>query len=191
MLPRESQKKNMRLRPQFRLSTSLILECFPAAAAGSASRAFLTRCRSRRINLINFTWLAFNVHSGKRDHPIPASDRNQRAFGVLSVLLQRNRFGSDGYTMMMDFHNLQLPFLCQLSKSTPNILWRVGSSVHNQFLQVGRGNPAVIAAKISLKSFLDRPARKMPAAARIRAASSTKDSPRKRGSRPTRTRCGR
>jgi hypothetical protein len=63
---------------------------------------------------------------------------------------------------MMDLHNLQLPFLCQLSKSAPNILWSVGSSVHNQFLQVGRGNPAVMAAKISLKSFLDRPAGKMP-----------------------------
>jgi hypothetical protein len=136
------------------------------------SRIVPIRCRSRRIN---FTWLAFNVHSGKRDHPIPASDRNQSAFGVLSVLLQRNRFGSDGYTMMLDFHNLQLPFLCQLSKSTPNILWSVGSSVHNQFLQVGRGNPAVIAAKLSLKSFFDRPARKMPAAARIalHAVSST------------------
>ena len=68
---------------------------------------------------------------------------------------------------MMDFHNLSLPFLCQLSKSAPNILWSVGSSVHNQFLQVGRGNPAVMVAWISLKSFFDGPAAKMPAAARI------------------------
>jgi hypothetical protein len=36
-----------------------------------------------------FTWLAFNVYSGKRDNPIPAGDRNQMAFCILSVLLQR------------------------------------------------------------------------------------------------------
>jgi hypothetical protein len=57
--------------------------------------------------------------------------------------------------MIADVHNLQLPFLCQLSKSAPNILWSVGSSLHNQFLQVGRGNPAVMFAKISLQSFFE------------------------------------
>jgi hypothetical protein len=50
--------------------------------------------------------------------------------------------------MIVDVHNLQLPFLCQLSKSAPNILWSVGSSLHNQFLQIGRGNPAVMVTKI-------------------------------------------
>jgi len=94
-----------------------------------------------------------------------------------------NANGLNDRAMMMDFHNLQLPFLCQLSKSAPNILWSVGSSVHNQFLQVGRGNAAVMAAKISLKSFLDRPARKMPAAARIAHRAM---SPRYRAHRPSR-----
>jgi hypothetical protein len=54
--------------------------------------------------------------------------------------------------MISDIHNLQLPFLCQLSKSAPNILWSAGNSLHNQFLQVGSGNPAVMVAKISLRS---------------------------------------
>jgi hypothetical protein len=105
------------------------------------------------------------------------------ALGVL--LLQRKQItsGLNDHAMMMDFHNLQLPLLCQLSKSAPNILWSVGSSVQNQFLQVGHGNPAVMAAKISLKSFLDRPAGKMPAAARIAHHAA---SPRFRAHRPSR-----
>jgi hypothetical protein len=53
--------------------------------------------------------------------------------------------------MIADLHSLQLPLLCQLSKSAPNILWSAGNSLHNEFLQVGRGNPAVMMAKISLK----------------------------------------
>ncbi len=57
--------------------------------------------------------------------------------------------------MIADVHNLQLPFLCQLSKSTPNILWSVASSLHNQVLQIGRGNPAVMVAKISFQSLLE------------------------------------
>jgi hypothetical protein len=69
--------------------------------------------------------------------------------------------------MMVDFHNIPLIFLCQLSKSAPNILWSVGSSVHNQFLQVGRGSPAVMAAKISLRSLLEGRAGKAPGAAKI------------------------
>jgi len=68
--------------------------------------------------------------------------------------------------MMVDFHNLQLLFLCQLSKSAPNILWSVGSSVHNQFLQVGRSNPAVMAARISLGSWLEAHPGKMPGVAK-------------------------
>jgi len=54
--------------------------------------------------------------------------------------------------MISDIHNFQLPLLCQLSKSAPNILWSVGSSLQNQFLQVGRGNAAVMVARISLQS---------------------------------------
>jgi hypothetical protein len=59
--------------------------------------------------------------------------------------------------MMVDLHNLQLPLLCQLSRSAPNILWSVGSSLQNQFLQVGGDNPAVMAARISFKSLLANP----------------------------------
>jgi hypothetical protein len=72
----------------------------------------------------------------------------------------------------MDLHNLQLPLLCQLSKSAPNILWSVGSSVHNQFLQVGRGNPAVMVARISLRSLLEGRAGKTPRAAKIASEAS-------------------
>jgi hypothetical protein len=57
--------------------------------------------------------------------------------------------------MVSDLHNLQLPLLCQLSKSAPNILWSVGSSLQNQFLQVGQGNPAVMVARISLQSVFE------------------------------------
>jgi hypothetical protein len=85
------------------------------------------------------------------------------------VLLQRNRFQAKPYgaTMFIDCHNLQLPLLCQLSKSAPNILWSVGSSLHNQFLQVGRGNPAVMAAKLSLRSLRAGPAEKASGAAKV------------------------
>jgi hypothetical protein len=51
----------------------------------------------------------------------------------------------------------------------PNILWSLGSSVHNQFLQVGRGNPAVVAAKISLNSLLERQIGKTPGAPKATA----------------------
>jgi hypothetical protein len=68
---------------------------------------------------------------------------------------------------MTDIHSLQLIFLCQISKSTPNILWSVGSSLHNQFLQVGRGNPAVMVARMSFNSVLERYAGKAPRAAGI------------------------
>jgi hypothetical protein len=68
--------------------------------------------------------------------------------------------------MFADLHNLQLPFLCcQLSKSAPNILWSVGSSIHNQFWQIGRVSAAVMVAKMSL-SFEDR-YRKTPGVAKI------------------------
>ncbi len=69
--------------------------------------------------------------------------------------------------MIVDFHNLELFFLCQLSKSAPNILWSIGSSMHNQFLQVGRVKPAVMAARISLKSFLERHTGTVPGAEEI------------------------
>jgi hypothetical protein len=67
--------------------------------------------------------------------------------------------------MIADLHGLQITLLCQLSKSTPNILWSVGSSLHNQFLQVGSENPAVMVARLSLNSMLGRHAGKTPPAA--------------------------
>jgi hypothetical protein len=77
--------------------------------------------------------------------------------------------------MMTDLHNLQLPLLCQLSKSAPNILWSLGSLFHNQFLQFGRGNPAVMVARVFFKSLLEWQAGKMPGAAKIaRDASQTR-----------------
>jgi hypothetical protein len=76
--------------------------------------------------------------------------------------------------MIADFHNLQFSLLCQLSKSTPNILWSVGSSLHNQFLQVGRGSPAVMVARLSLNSMLGRHAGgPTPAALTASGASTT------------------
>jgi len=69
--------------------------------------------------------------------------------------------------MISDFHNLQLLLLCQVSKSAPNILWSMGSSLQNQFLQVGRENPAVIMARMSLNSVLERGAGRKSGAPRI------------------------
>jgi hypothetical protein len=56
--------------------------------------------------------------------------------------------------MMADLHDLQLPFLCLLWKAAPNILWSLGGASHNQFLQVRRDNPAIVAARIPLMSLL-------------------------------------
>jgi hypothetical protein len=51
--------------------------------------------------------------------------------------------------MIADIHNFQLPFLCQLSKSAPNVLWTVRGFLSENPLQVARSNPAVIVAKVS------------------------------------------
>jgi len=56
--------------------------------------------------------------------------------------------------MMVDPHNLQLPFFCLLWKAAPNILWSLGGAAHSQFLQVRRDNPAIMAARLSLMSLL-------------------------------------
>jgi hypothetical protein len=77
--------------------------------------------------------------------------------GILATLVALSRTVT---CMISDIHNLQLPLLCQLSKSTPNILWSVGSSLHNQFLQVCSGNPAVMVARMSFNAVLDRHAGK-------------------------------
>jgi hypothetical protein len=57
--------------------------------------------------------------------------------------------------MMMDPHNLQLPFFCLLWKAAPNILWSLGDAAHNHFLQVTGDNPAIMAARLWLMSLLD------------------------------------
>jgi hypothetical protein len=85
-------------------------------------------------------------------------------FGILATPVALSRTVT---CMISDIHNLQLPLLCQLSKSTPNILWSVGTSLHNQFWQVGRGNPAVMAARISFNSVLERHSGKTSRAAGI------------------------
>jgi hypothetical protein len=56
--------------------------------------------------------------------------------------------------MMLDPHDLQLPFFCLLWKAAPNILWSLGGAAHNQFLQVRRDNPAIMAVRLSLMSLL-------------------------------------
>jgi len=55
--------------------------------------------------------------------------------------------------MMMDPCNFQLPLFCLLWKAAPNILWSLGGA-HNQFLQVRRDNPAIMAARLSLMALL-------------------------------------
>ena len=56
--------------------------------------------------------------------------------------------------MMVDPHILELPCLCVLWKAAPNILWSLSGASHNQFLQVRRDNPAIVAARLSLMSLL-------------------------------------
>jgi hypothetical protein len=56
--------------------------------------------------------------------------------------------------MMVDPHILQLPCLCLLWKAAPNILWSLSGAANNNFLQVRRDNPAIMAARISLMSWL-------------------------------------
>jgi len=51
--------------------------------------------------------------------------------------------------MIAEFNHLELSLICQLSKWTPNILWSVGSSFHNQLLQVGRGHAAMMVVRLS------------------------------------------
>jgi hypothetical protein len=74
--------------------------------------------------------------------------------------------------MIADFHNLQFCLLCQISKSTPNILWSLASSLHSQFLQVGRGSPAAMVARLSFNSMLGRHTATMAPAAVIAGGAS-------------------
>ncbi len=54
--------------------------------------------------------------------------------------------------MLPELQHLELFLSCQVSKLTPNILWSVGNSLHNHYLQVGRGHAAVMFARLSLQT---------------------------------------
>jgi hypothetical protein len=45
--------------------------------------------------------------------------------------------------VIADKYYVQLPFLCQLSKSAPKVLWTVRGFLGDNPLQVARSNPAV------------------------------------------------
>ncbi|HVX78641.1 MAG TPA: hypothetical protein VHB49_21120 [Bradyrhizobium sp.] len=55
--------------------------------------------------------------------------------------------------MIVDPHSLQIPFLCLVWKSAPNILWSIGGAANNHFLQIRKDNLALMA-RISLMSLL-------------------------------------
>jgi len=42
--------------------------------------------------------------------------------------------------MIVDPHSLQVPVLCLIWKSAPNILWSIGGAADNQFLQIRKDN---------------------------------------------------
>jgi hypothetical protein len=56
--------------------------------------------------------------------------------------------------MIADIAHIELYLICQIAKSAPNILWSARGLLSDSSLQVGRSNPAVIVAKISLQSWL-------------------------------------
>ncbi|HUN98478.1 MAG TPA: hypothetical protein VMU69_19880 [Bradyrhizobium sp.] len=53
--------------------------------------------------------------------------------------------------MIVDPHSLQVPILCLIWKSAPNILWSIGGAANNQFLQMRKDNLALMA-RLSLVS---------------------------------------
>jgi hypothetical protein len=55
--------------------------------------------------------------------------------------------------MIVDPHSLQVPLLCLIRKSAPNILWSVGGVANNQLLQVRKESLALMV-RISLMSLL-------------------------------------
>lgn len=60
--------------------------------------------------------------------------------------------------MIIDPHSLQVPFVCLVWKSAPNILWSVGGAADNQFLQIRKDN-LVLMARLSLTSLFAKPRR--------------------------------
>jgi hypothetical protein len=56
--------------------------------------------------------------------------------------------------MMVDPHSLGLPCLCLLWKAAPGVASSLGSAAQNQLLEFRRDNPVLMAARISLMSFV-------------------------------------
>ena len=59
----------------------------------------------------------------------------------------------------LEFHsfglqNLELPCLCLLWKAAPGVLSSLGGLAQSQLLDLRRDNPVVMAARISLMSFI-------------------------------------
>jgi hypothetical protein len=52
------------------------------------------------------------------------------------------------------FHSLGLPCLCLLWKAALGVASSLGSAAQNQFLEFRRDNPVLMAARISLMSFV-------------------------------------
>jgi hypothetical protein len=66
----------------------------------------------------------------------------------------RERWRTKAFHMMVDPHSLGLPCLCLLWKAAPGIASSLGSAAQNQLLEFRRDNPALMAARISLMSFV-------------------------------------
>jgi hypothetical protein len=66
----------------------------------------------------------------------------------------RERFRTKAFHMMVDPHSLGLPCLCLLWKAAPGVASSLGSAAQNQFLEFRRDNPVLMAARISLMSFV-------------------------------------
>ena len=54
----------------------------------------------------------------------------------------------------LGLQNLGLPCLCLLCKAAPGIASSLGSAAQNQVLEFKRDNPVLMAARISLMSFV-------------------------------------
>lgn len=57
--------------------------------------------------------------------------------------------------MIAEIHNLQLPSICQLLRSAPNILCSVGNSLLNQSLQINKFKTTATFMKTILRSLLE------------------------------------
>ena len=84
----------------------------------------------------------------------------------------RERYRTKAFHMMVDPHSLGLPCLCLLWKAVPGLASSLGTAAQNQFLEFRRDNPALMAARISLMSFVvDYTAKPRTARRRFRTSS--------------------